>query len=162
MSSSTPRPTAARRPSLRAILPDLVLLPSIALLLSGIMTWATIGFSPEFASRWGRSFLTTVLVLPIVLVGLGILEAQVDKLIGGMAWVARKLVVSVIAACFIETLIALAVTAVAHPLDASFGTNWWLAFSRSLPAGFLISLFMCFYMKPRMNRMRQAASAAAA
>ena len=145
------------RPPLRAILPDLVLLPSIALVLSFIMTWATLGFAPEFLARWGRSFLTTLVVLPFVLVCLGVLEKQVDKVIGGMNWVARKLIVSAIAACVIETIIAFAVTAVGHPFDASFAGNWWLAFSRSLPAGLVIGLFMCFYMKPRMDRMRKAA-----
>jgi hypothetical protein len=33
----------------------------------------------------------------------GALEKGVDKVIGGMSWVARKLVVSAITACFIET-----------------------------------------------------------
>lgn len=145
------------RPSLRAILPDLVLLPSVALILSFIMTWATLGFTPEFLTRWGRGFLTTLVVLPFVLVCLGALEKGVDKVIGGMSWVARKLVVSAITACFIETIIAFAVTAVGQPFDASFADTWWLAFSRSLPAGLAIALFMCFYMKPRMDRMRKAA-----
>ncbi len=123
------------------------------------MTWATVGFGPEFLARWGRGFLTTLVVLPFVLVCLGTLEKWVDKLMGGMHWVARKLVVAALTACFIETIIAFAVTAVGHPFDASFAGNWWLAFSRSLPAGLVIGLFMCFYMKPRMDRMRQAARA---
>jgi hypothetical protein len=149
--------TRATRPSLRAILPDLVLLPAVALVLSFIMTWATLGFAPEFLARWSRGFLTTLAVLPFVLVCLGALEKEVDKVIGGMNWVARKLVVSAITACVIETIIAFAVTAVGHPFNASFAGNWWLAFSRSLPAGLVIGLFMCFYMKPRMDRMRKAA-----
>lgn len=151
-------PEKAPHPSLRALLPDLVLLPTVALILSCIMTWATIGFVPEFWTRWGRGFLTTLVVLPFVLVGLGVLEKQVDKVIGHMPWVLRKLILSVIAACVIETIIAFAVTAVGHPFDAYFAGNWWLAFSRSLPAGLVIGVFMCFYMKPRMDRMRQAAS----
>lgn len=145
------------RPSLRSILPDLVLLPSVALILSFIMTWATLGFTPEFLPRWGRGFLTTLIALPFVLVLLGALEKQLDKIIGDMSWVVRQLIVSVVAACVIETLIAMAVTVVSHPIDATFAGNWWLAFSRSLPAGFVIGLFMCFYMKPRMDRMRKAA-----
>ena len=146
------------RPPLRSLAPDLVLLPTVALILSFIMTWATVGFTPEFLSRWGRGFLTTVLVLPFVLVGLGVLEKQLDKVAGRLHWVARKLILSVMAACVIETIIALAVTAVGHPFDAAFASTWWLAFSRSLPAGFVIGLFMCFYMKPRMDKMRKAAA----
>ncbi|WP_167481306.1 DUF2798 domain-containing protein [Acidovorax cavernicola] len=159
MPSRSPNAVSGSRPSLRAILPDLVLLPSIALLLSCIMTWAQVGFTPEFLARWGRGFLTTLVVLPCILACLGAVEKLVDQVIGGLHWAARKLVVAVVSACIFETVIALAVTAVGHPLDASFAGNWWLAFSRSLPAGLLIGLFMCFYMKPRMDRMRQAARA---
>lgn len=157
MPSTSENPTHSIRPPLLAILPDLVLLPSVALILSFIMTWAQVGFTPEFLARWGRGFLTTLVVLPFILACLGTVEKLVDKVIGDLHWVARKLAVAVISACIFETIIALAVTAVGHPLDASFAGNWWLAFSRSLPAGLLIGLFMCFYMKPRMDRMRQAA-----
>lgn len=150
------------RPPLRALLPDLVLLPSVAFILSFIMTWATAGFGPEFAGRWGQGFLTTLVVLPFVLLGLGALEKLLDKFMGGLSWLAQKLMLSVVAACLIETVITLAVTLVGHGLDAGFAGQWWLAFSRALPAGLLIGAFMCFYMKPRMDRMRQAARAQAA
>jgi hypothetical protein len=145
------------RLSLSAILPGLVLLGSVALILSFFMSWATVGFSAEFPTSWGRSFLTTLLVLPLALVCLGALEKQLDKVIGNWNWVIRKLILAAIAACLIETIVGFAVTAVGHSFDATFPGNWWLAFSRSLPAGVVISLFMTFYMKPRMDRMRKTA-----
>jgi len=154
----SPRPN---RPAKRALPPELVLLPSIALILSCIMTWATIGFTPEFLARWGRGFITTLVVLPFVLVCVGALDKQAEKSMGGWHWILRKLVVAAITAVIIETVIALAITAVGHPLDASFAGSWWLAFSRSLPVGMLIGLFMSFYMKPRLDKMRQAARSAA-
>ncbi|WP_163020499.1 DUF2798 domain-containing protein [Pseudomonas viridiflava] len=149
------------RPSIRAILPPLVLLPSIALLLSFVMTWATLGIGPDFMTRWGRSFLSTLIVLPFVLAFLGLLEKAVDKVVGDIGEIAKKLIASMVTACFIETIIACAVTAVSHPFDSAFAGNWWLVFSRSLPVGLLISLFMCFYMKPKIDRMRHAAQAGA-
>jgi hypothetical protein len=42
------------------------------------------------------------------------------------------------------------------PWDATLSRYWWLAFSRSLPAGMAIGLFMGFYMKPRLDQMRRA------
>lgn len=160
MHSTPATPSRSTRPSFRAILPDLVLLPSVALLLSFVMTWANTGFSEPFLASWGRNFLTSLVVLPLVLVCLGAIDKLVDKVLASAHWVTRKLVVAAITACVIETVISLAVTAASNPWDASFGPYWWLAFSRALPVGLLLSLFMCFYMKPRMDRMRQAARAA--
>ncbi len=157
MTKTSESPNRPPRLSLSAILPGLMLLASVALILSFLMSWATVGFNPELLTSWGRSFLTTLLVLPVVLVCLDALEKQMDKVIGTWNWVVRKLVLAAIAACLIETVIAFAVTAVGHPFDATFAGNWWLALSRSLPAGVVISLFMSFYMKPRMDRMRKAA-----
>jgi len=88
-------------------------------------------------------------------------EKAVDKVVGDIGEIAKKLIASMVTACFIETIIACAVTAVSHPFDSAFAGNWWLVFSRSLPVGLLISLFMCFYMKPKIDRMRHAAQAGA-
>lgn len=122
------------------------------------MTWATVGFGPEFMARWVRSFVTTLVVLPFVLASLGFLEKQVDKVIGGLPVVTKKLITAAVTACLIETVIAFAITAVGHPFDASFAGTWWMAFSRSLPAGMAIGVFMCFYMKPKMDEMYAKAS----
>jgi hypothetical protein len=56
---------------------------------------------------------------------------------------------------------ALAVAAINHGLSAGFGVAWWIAFSRSLPAGVAIGPGMCCYLKPKMDRMRAAARCAA-
>lgn len=155
--------TASKKPALtlRQVLPDLILLPSIALLLSGIMTWANLAPGEPLLPRWGRGFLTCMVLLPFVLVSLGVLEKAVQRLAGGAHWAARKLAVALLAACLIESVLALAVTAINHGTGAGYGAAWWMAFSRSLPAGVAIGLLMCFYMKPKMDAMRAAARAAA-
>lgn len=153
----TPAQQSAHR-ARRSLHPAVIILPSVALILSCVMTWATVGFGPEFMARWVRSFVTTLVVLPFVLASLGFLEKQVDKVIGGLPVVTKKLITAAVTACLIETVIAFAITAVGHPFDASFAGNWWLAFSRSLPAGIAIGLFMCFYMKPKMDEMHAKAS----
>jgi hypothetical protein len=147
---------------LRQILPDLILLPSIALVLSAIMTWANVGFGDEFLGRWMRGFITSLVVLPMILACLGVLEKFVDSVMGPAHWVARKLVVALLTACLIESVLAVAVTLINPSAGITFAQSWWLAFSRSLPMGVLIGVFMCFYMKPRMDRMRAAAKAAQA
>ncbi|MBT9475328.1 DUF2798 domain-containing protein [Polaromonas sp.] len=147
---------------MRKILPHVLLLPSVALLLSAVMTWANVGFGDEFLPRWGRSFITSLVVLPLILVSLGALERIVDRTLTSRHWVGRKLVVAMLTALAIESVLALVVTLINNPMDSSFGPAWWMAFSRSLPAGVLIGLFMTFYMKPKMDRMAQAARSARA
>jgi hypothetical protein len=158
-----PRSSANAAPAapsgLRRFLPDLVILPTIALLLSAIMTWANVGFGPQYLARWGASFLTSLVFLPVILVFVGVLDKVLGVAVAALPWLARKLVVAAVTACFIESTLALAVTAINGTAGNSFGQAWWLAFSRSLPAGFVISLFFVFYMKPKMERMRAAAAA---
>lgn len=142
-------------PSLfRRILPDLVILPSIALILSAIMSWANVGFGDAFHSRWGWSFLTSVVVLPLILACLGVLDRTVAAVLTSAPVLLRKLVVIVVTAVFIESVLALAVTAINSAAGGSFSQAWWLAFSRSIPAGLVIASFFVFYMKPKLQRMR--------
>lgn len=144
------------------VLPHLLLLPSVALILSAVMTWANVGFGDEFLGRWGRSFITSLVVLPLILASLGALEKLVDRSLASMHWVMRKIVLALLTALAIESVLALVVTLINSPWDSTFGLSWWVAFSRSLPAGVLIGLFMVFYMKPKLDQMRQAAKSARA
>ena len=123
------------------------------------MTWANVGFGELFFAQWGRSFITSLVVLPMILVSLGALDRLVDATLVNLHWVGRKLVTSLPTAVVIESVLALAITAINTPWGSTFGHAWWIAFSRSMPVGVLIGLFMGFYMKPKMDRMRQSAKA---
>lgn len=154
---SIPRQTPA--PSrLRRILPDLILLPSIALVLSAIMAWANVGFGDAFLPRWGRGFVTSLVLLPVILACLGIVERGVVAVAGGLPRMARKLTVAVVTAVFIESILAVAFTLSTSTDQSTFAAQWWTAFSRSYPAGLAISALFVFYMKPKMERMRTAAA----
>jgi hypothetical protein len=160
--SPLPPATCAPAPkSFAVILPHLLVLPTIALVLSALMSWAHVGFGDAFLGRWGRGFVTSLIVLPVILASLGVLEAAVTKVTGALPRLLRKVLVALVAACVIECVLALVVTLVNVPM-ADFGASWWLAFTRSLPAGIVIGLFMTFYMKPKLDRMSQAARAAQA
>lgn len=145
---------------IRQIHPGLVILPTIAVLLSAVMTWASVGLGDLFLPQWGRSFITSLVILPLILICIGALDSLVNKVFASMHWVGRKLVVSLLTAFAIESVLALAVTAINSPWNSAFGNAWWIAFSRSIPVGMLIGLFMSFYMKPKMDQMAKAAKAA--
>lgn len=157
--SSSKSQKKSRSLGLKQALPHLIILPSVALVLSAVMTWANIGFGDEFFVRWLRSFGISLIVLPMALICVGLLEQQVDKFFVRMHSVGRKLMVAFLAAVVIETVLALANALVNNPWDSSLGHFWWLAFSRSLPVGILIGLFMSFYMKPKLDSMKQSAIA---
>ncbi len=161
----TPRPAAppsALARTLRKILPPLIIMPSVAFILSAFMTWANVGLGDAYLSTWGRSFLSSLVILPLVLASLGPLERLVSRRFPALHPFARKFVVSLLTAFAIESVLALAVSVINSPWDSGFGRYWWLAFSRSLPVGMLIGLLMAFYVKPRLDRMMQAGQAAQA
>jgi hypothetical protein len=144
----------------KSLFPQILILPTVALLLSAVMTWANVGFGDAFLPRWGKSFLTSLVVLPIILVSLGALEKWVDTTFTTAHWVARKLAVSLLTAFAIESVLALVVTALSTPWGHSFAPTWWITFSRSMPVGVVIGLFMAFYLKPKMDQMKKAVLAA--
>lgn len=150
--SSQPSAFAA----LRRIVPHVTILCSVALALSAVMAWATMGTDDAFLPRWGRGFVTSIVTLPLVLAGLGALEQLVNRHCGMQHRVVRKILVSLLTALVLESVLALAVTWINTPWSSPWAQPWWLAFSRSLPFGVAIGLFMGFYLKPRLDRMRLA------
>lgn len=146
----------------RKIPPPVFILPTVALLLSAFMTWANAQAGAPFLATWARNFATSLVFLPLILLGL----VQVEKLLTVLApklqgnWL--KLAVSLLGAVLIESLLAAVIAVMNNPLDATWPAFWWRAVSRSLPVGMLIGLFMGFYMKPKMDQMKQARLAKAA
>lgn len=118
------------------------------------MAWASVGFGDAFPSRWMRGFVTSLVLLPVILACLGVVERGVVAVAGGLPRLAQKLSVTIMTAVFIESILAFAVTLSTWPDPAVFGVQWWVAFSRSYPAGLAISAFFVSYMKPKMQRMR--------
>jgi hypothetical protein len=145
---------------LRQVLPRVILLTSIALLLSAVMSWANVGLDDAFLPRWGRSFIASLIVLPLILASLGALERVVNRELFSLHWVGRKMVVALLTAVGIESVLAVVVTLINTPWSGPLGLAWWMAFSRSLPVGVLVGLFMSFYMKPKLDQMSLAAKMA--
>ncbi|APW44530.1 DUF2798 domain-containing protein [Rhodoferax saidenbachensis] len=146
---------------MRKLFPHILILPTVALLLSAFMTWANVGLGDAFPATWARNFVASLVVLPLILMGIGHLEHVAAVLLPRLAPFWRKLLVSLLTACVIESVLALVIALINSPWDATLARFWWLAFSRSLPIGLVIGLFMGFYMKPKIDRMKARAAAAA-
>nr|WP_284150480.1 DUF2798 domain-containing protein [Curvibacter sp. CHRR-16] len=125
------------------------ILPTIALLLSGLITFINTGLEGDFALRWLKGFITTIPVMFVALGILGLLDKLIIKLMPAMRLLPRQLLTAVIAACIMESIVSAAVTMSTHGAGAGFAAIWAQAVVKSLPAGLVVSLLMGLVIKPR-------------
>lgn len=153
----TSNPPNTRVPSLlqlqfRRMIPVLVIMPTIALILSGLITWINVGLTPDFGLRWLKAFGMALPVLPIGLITMGLLQRLTQPIVSKVPdWVTKTLL-ALGTAMAMETLMASAVTFSTHGFANGFAAQWRLAFVGSLPAGILIGLTMAFVIRPRLAR----------
>jgi hypothetical protein len=150
--SETAAYPAAAVPKWRRLLPLFILVPSIGLLLSGLITWLNIGWVDDFGARWMRAFFTALPVMPLGLFTMMALERVLKPRLGALPVVAVKVVLALCTAIVMELLMASAVTFSNNGLGAGFVAQWAMAFLNSLPVGVLIGLCMAFLIKPRLDR----------
>lgn len=138
---------------LRAIVPPLLILPTIGLLLSGVITWINVGFGADFTAQWMRGFVSALPVMLVAFAFMAVLDRKVQQVFAGQSALARKLILAGCTACMMELLLASAVTLSNRGLAAGFVSAWGAAFLKSLPVGLCVSLFMGFVIKPRLDRL---------
>ncbi len=151
--SSQPLTSPSRPLRLRAIVPPLLILPTIGLLLSGVITWINIGFAADFTARWMRGFVSALPVMLVAFAFMAVLDRKVQQVFAGQSALVRKLILAACTACMMELLLASAVTLSNRGLAAGFLGAWGAAFLKSLPVGLCVSLFMGFVIKPRLDRL---------
>jgi hypothetical protein len=135
----TQTPPSTRPLRLRAIVPPLLILPTIGLLLSGVITWINVGFGADFTTRWMRGFVSALPVMLVAFAFMAVLDRKVQQVFAGHSALVRKL--------------ASAVTLSNRGLAPGFASAWGAAFLKSLPVGLCVSLFMGFVIKPRLDRL---------
>jgi hypothetical protein len=149
ITSSSP----VRRFRLRAILPPLLILPTIGLLLSGVITWINIGFAADFQARWMHGFLSALPVMVVAFAFMAVLDRAVQRIFARQGVVARKLILAASTACMMECLLATAVTLSNRGMAPGFAAAWASAVLKSLPVGLCVSLLMGFVIKPHLDRL---------
>lgn len=148
-----PTATPSRPIRLRAIVPPLLILPTIGLLLSGVITWINIGFAADFTARWLQGFVSALPVMLVAFAFMAVLDRKVQQVFAGRSALVRKLILAACTACMMELLLASAVTLSNRGLAPGFASAWGAAFIKSLPVGLCVSLFMGFVIKPRLDRL---------
>jgi hypothetical protein len=153
---ATPAPSPAPGFRWRRLVPLFTIMPTICLILSGVITWLNLGWVDGFVGRWMRAFATALPVMPLGLLTLVVLERVLGPRLSVWPRVAVQVVLALCAAVVMELLMASAVTLSNQGLSAAFASQWATAFLRSLPAGVVISLVMAFLIKPRLARWMEA------
>jgi hypothetical protein len=138
---------------------SLLVLPVMALILSGVVTWINVGFSSDFMSRWLHSLASAIPVIFFGFLMLGPLARAVHRIFASLHVITRKVILAILTACMMELLVATAVTLANFGLANNFFAVWMVAFLKSLPVGICIGHLMVFFVKPRLDRMTAAAMA---
>jgi hypothetical protein len=157
MEALTRPPVPATLPRWRRLLPLFTVMPAIALVLSGVITWINLGWVDGFVGRWLKAFATALPVLPLGLITLMALERVLGPRLRSLPRVVAGVVLALCTASVMETLMAGVVTLSNQGVQPDFLAQWAAAFWRSLPVGVLVGLLMTFVIKPRMARWTGAA-----
>lgn len=140
----------------RRLLPLVTVMPAIALVLSGLITWLNLGGGAGFYARWMQAFATALPVMPLGMLTLMGLDRWLGPRLATWPRVPATVLLAVCTAVVMELLLSCVVTLSNHGLGGAFFTQWATAFVRSLPAGFAIGLLMGFVIKPRLARWMAA------
>jgi hypothetical protein len=140
----------------RRLLPLVTVMPAIALVLSGLITWLNLGGGAGFFPRWMQAFATALPVMPLGMLTLMGLDRWLGPRLATWPRVPATVLLAVCTAVVMELLLSCVVTLSNHGLGGAFFTQWATAFVRSLPAGFAIGLLMGFVIKPRLARWMAA------
>lgn len=138
-------PTHKKRPLIL-----MLIMPGIALVLSGVITVINVGSGTDaFFKHWLWSFAAALPVLPIALLLSGLIERLFSRALGTLSVFARRVAVSLLTAFLIEFAISTVVTWSNLGRTYVFSDQWLAAFLQSLPIGIVIGLTMNFFVKPR-------------
>lgn len=153
---ATPVSSPKTRFRWRRLLPLVTVMPAIALVLSGLITWLNLGGGAGFFPRWMQAFATALPVMPLGMLALMGLDRWLGPRLATWPRVPATVLLAVCTAVVMELLLSCVVTLSNHGLGGAFFTQWATAFVRSLPAGFAIGLLMGFVIKPRLARWMAA------
>jgi len=122
--------------------------------ISGITTYANLGYTSTFFSDWRTSFIKSVLVmLPAAFILMKIVDRYVKRLFLSFSQTQQNIINGVI----FGTLMQCVVTGATTANNIGFGSlglfliSWAQGFASALPLGIIISIAMTTTIKPRLE-----------
>jgi Protein of unknown function (DUF2798) len=124
----------------------------IGLIISGVVTWAQLGLSPEFFGHWWKAAALSVCVM-VPSGGLVMLcvSALVRRLLAGRpAWVQTSAMA--LGMGLAMEAVASALSTLTNKGSADFLSNWLYAYWHAAPLAFVIGPIMAFWVRPWVER----------
>ncbi|WP_165602646.1 DUF2798 domain-containing protein [Candidatus Terasakiella magnetica] len=145
--------TEKKIPVYKKVIVVLSVMATIAGTLTGIMTWANLGFSDAFLAKWGQSFgMAMTVMMPIAIVLIGIFSKIIARAFPNMRPLPQAIIVGVIASIVMQSIMALLTSfnAVGLEVWADYRAGVINAFITAFPYGLIMALIMTTIIKPRL------------
>ena len=117
---AAPVPPPAARLRWRRLLPMVTVMPAIALVLSGLITWLNLGGGAGFFPRWMQAFATALPVMPLGMLTLMGLDRWLGPRLVTWPRVPATVLLAVCTAVVMELLLSCVVTLSNHGPGAAF------------------------------------------
>lgn len=150
-------PPKARSGIFRILRNTIVVLAVFTLIggpISGITTYANLGFTPTFMSDWRSSFFKSLLVmLPAAFLLMLIVDKFIKRLFLTLSPFSQNIINGLIFGTLMQGVVTAVTTAnnVGFTSVAAFVPAWLQGFASALPLGIVISLLMTTVIKPRLE-----------
>lgn len=123
--------------------------------ITGIMTYATLGFTEDFFSRWLTAFVTAaVFMAPAGMLLMTLFTKLVDWMLPQLSQLPANIVVGLMMAFAMETIMSTttAATQVGFSDLVAYSQAWTTAFITAIPMGLTIGLGMSIFVKPKLQK----------
>lgn len=133
----------------QALYPVFLLSITIALCITGLVTWLQTGVDGGFAQRWLKAAaMAVVVMLPLG----GLIMVQVGRVVsrwwGHHSELRQRTLFALLMGMSMEALATGMATSANVGLSADALAQWGSAYVRALPLGLCIGLFMAFVVRP--------------
>jgi len=132
----------------------LLVMSTIASSLTGLMTWANLGFSELFLRNWFHSFLLAMIVMMPIAFGLIALFTKViSRLLPHAPKLYQNLSIGFLMSLAMQSIMAVVTTYNNLGLTTiqQFKTAWFHAFITAYPTGLVLALILTTVIKPRLE-----------
>ncbi|MGF1689184.1 DUF2798 domain-containing protein [Photobacterium japonica] len=124
-------------------------------LLTGVMTYRTVGMTDSFWLDWLRAFGTVILtVKPLALMSLWVVSRLVGYVMPHAKETTRNIVIGLIMACVMESIVAF-MAAASHFGFTDYQqlmAGWWSGLMAALPVSLVVMPIMAITVKPKIKQ----------
>lgn len=126
----------------------------VAGILTGLMTWANVGFSDAFVATWLKSFVTAMVVMmPVAGLLMVVFSKLVERFLPTLSTLRKSVLVGLSMSVVMQSIMAVITgyNAVGMGDMSVFRAAWGHAFITAFPVGLALALTLTTVVKPRLE-----------